>query len=87
MFLGRTSLKVLLFLVVVINTTYKYVTRSVNLLQITNLLGEIVTYNKVMCYTRFCQHDFYTFFVKYVYFRAVLGMGDIKDEEKVGFHD
>ena len=87
MFLGRTSLKVLLFLVVVINTTYKYVTRSVNLLQITNLLGEIVTYNKVMCYTRFCSPLFYTFFVKYVYFRAVLGMGDIKDEEKVGFHD
>ena len=80
-------MKVLLFLVVAINTTYKYVTRSVNLLQITNLLGEIVTYNKVMCYTRFCQHNFYTFFVKYVYFRAVLGMGDIKDEEKVGFHD
>ena len=74
-------------MVVAINTTYKYVTRSVNLLQITNLLGEIVTYNKVMCYTRFCQPRFYTFFVKYVYFRAVLGMGDIKDEEKVGFHD
>ena len=57
------------------------------MLQITNLLGEIVTYNKVMCYTRFCQPRFYTFFVKYVYFRAVLGMGDIKDEEEVEFHD
>ena len=56
-------MKVLLFLVVVINTTYKYVTRSVKMLQITNLLGEIVTYNKVMCYTRFCQPRFYTFFV------------------------
>lgn len=71
----------------VINTTYKYVTRSVKMLQITNLLGEIVTYNKVMCYTKLCQPRFYTFFVKYVYFRAVLGMGDIKDEEEVGFHD
>ncbi len=80
-------MKVLLFLVLVINTTYIYVTRSVNLLQITNLLGEIVTYNKVMCYTRFCQPRFYTFFVKNVYFRAVLGMGDIKDEEEVEFHD
>jgi len=57
------------------------------MLQITNLLGEIVTYNKVMCYTRFCQPRFYTFFVKNVYFHAVLGMGDIKDEEEVGFHD
>lgn len=56
------------------------------MLQITNLLGEIVTYNKVMCYTRDCQPRFYTFFVKYVYFRAALGMGDIKDEEEVGFH-
>lgn len=80
-------MKVLLFLVVVINTTYKYVTRSVKMLQITNLLGEIVTYNKVMCYTKPCQPRFYTFFVKYVYFRAVLGMGDVKDEEEVGFHD
>lgn len=57
------------------------------MLQITNLLGEIVTYNKVMCYAKLCQPRFYTFFVKYVYFRAVLGMGDIKDEEEVGFHD
>lgn len=57
------------------------------MLQITNLLGEIVTYNKVMCYTKLCQPRFYTFFVKYVYFRAVLGMGDIKDEEEVGIHD
>lgn len=65
-------MKVLLFLVVVINTTYKYVTRSVKMLQITNLLGEIVAYNKVMCYTNFCQPCFYTFFVKYVYFHAVL---------------
>lgn len=80
-------MKVLLFLVLVINTTYIYVTRSVNLLQITNLLGEIVAYNKVMCYTSFCQPRFYTFFVKNVYFRAVLGMEDIKDEEEVEFHD
>lgn len=36
------------------------------MLQITNLLGEIVTYNKVMCYTKLCQPRFYTFFVKYV---------------------
>lgn len=57
------------------------------MLQITNLLGEIVTFNKVMCYTSDCQPRFYTFFVKYVYFRAVLGMGDIKDEEEVGIHD
>ncbi len=26
-------------------------------------------------------------FLRNVYIRAVLGMGDIKDEEKVGFHD
>lgn len=65
-------MKVLLFLVVVINTTSIYVTRNVNLLQITNLLGEIVTYNKMMCYARLFQPRFYTFFVKYVYFRAVL---------------
>lgn len=38
----------------------------------TNLLGEIVTYNKVMCYTSDCKPRFYTFFVKYVYFRAGL---------------
>lgn len=57
------------------------------MLQITNLLGEIVAYNKVMCYIKLCQPLFYTFFVKYVYFRAVLGMGDIKDEEEVGIHD
>lgn len=57
------------------------------MLQITNLLGGIVAYNKVMCYTKLCQPRFYTFFVKYVYFRAVLGMGDIKDEEEVGIHD
>ena len=64
-----------------------YVTRNANLLQMTNLLGEIVTYNKVMCYTSDCQPRFYTFFVKYVYFRAGLWMGDIKDEEEIGIHD
>ena len=66
---------------------YIYITRNANLLQITNLLGEIVTNSKVMCYTRVCQPRFYTFFVKYVYFRAGLWMGDIKDEEEIGIHD
>ena len=70
-----------------VETQHIYITRNANLLQMTNLLGEIVTYNKVMCYTRVCQPRFYTFFVKYVYFRAGLWMGDIKDEEEIGIHD
>ena len=49
----------------------------------TNLLGEIVTYNKVMCYTSDCQPRFYTFFCKICIFSCWFMKVESKVYEKL----